>query len=318
MFKIGHIFGTFWIVFSLVSLVNSQYKLKCSQLSSNKFNQCNIKETEIKINSTLSDIDVGWRQPQSINHVFVRFLKSEYFPEYLESILEILKSLKNLEVRSCGRIAILSQSFKNSKHLETILMVGNNMTFLRDYSFLGADNLRVLDLHDNGIEMISPNAFHGLKKVENISLDLNDIWKLDFLLFKILTNLKSLSLSGNKIIQISNFDKKSYPDLSSLDLTGNSCINKKFRVTVVQDLTENFARCNPSFSEFQKRIVELNQENSRLSRSLSIALTFLAILVILIIAVGVTIGYFYFRSQYNTQNPVNVSECKKKFEGMQS
>jgi hypothetical protein len=221
-------------------------------------------------------------------------------------------------------------------------MVGNNMTFLKDYSFLGADNLRVLDLHDNGIEMISPNAFHGLKKVENISLDLNDIWKLDFLLFRMLTNLKSLSLSGNKIIQISNFDKKSYPELSTLDLTGNSCINKKFRVTVVQDLTENFARCNPSFSEFQKRIVELNEENSRLSRSLSIALTFLAILVILIIAVGVTIGFFYFRShsrnhelpkpssqieankmsqrkpQYNTQNPVNVSECKKKFEGMQS
>ncbi|XP_076112040.1 uncharacterized protein LOC143080200 [Mytilus galloprovincialis] len=119
----------------------------------------------------------------------------------------------------------LSQIPKNlPPSLQKLYLNGNQVSTLKDNSFMKLSKLQLLYLGGNKIHQLQQNAFYGLTSLKKIHLVDNKIHTLPGRLFEPFVVLESLELNKNKINQIPNSDSlfASMLSLLYLNMADNS------------------------------------------------------------------------------------------------
>ena len=146
----------------------------------------------------------------------------------IDNILgQAFRNLKFLDFRNNKIRSIKSFSFSDyyDNNIENLILMNNNLNYLRDYPFHNLKNVVSINLDNNRLEFIEMMAFDSLKSIRKISLRNNS---LKFIFNNIFSYINSdanlIDLSNNKINQIFEDSFKNtktlsidYESISSVD-----------------------------------------------------------------------------------------------------
>ena len=106
-----------------------------------------------------------------IYHTFLPILDENFF------LFKTIKYIEQMEFIGCSISQIKNGTFSNYKtrfrYLKSLIISNNNLTQIKEETFIGLSNLVQLDLDDNPIEFIADDAFKHLKKLKILSLNNN-------------------------------------------------------------------------------------------------------------------------------------------------
>ena len=163
----------------------------------------------------------------SIEHIDLDYNKISRFENshilYTENLLPNLRSLSmnhNYIEGFCGEsIQNSCMDLRNMTQLKQLFLWSNVITELKRTSFMGLDNLSILDLGNNMIRNISMETFDSTPALE--VLKLNDNWMKQPPPICGLKNLVELRLEGNKILYLNKMSFCGLPKLAVIDLSRN-------------------------------------------------------------------------------------------------
>jgi Leucine-rich repeat (LRR) protein len=131
---------------------------------------------------------------------------------------------------SNNRISNLSTTFNNLTKLKNLELTNNLIIEVTDYSFIGSDQLELINLRDNKITQIGRNAFSHMKKLKYLDLTNNSITEIPEELFSQNSQLEIVVLKHNQITQIKPKTFHYLHKLQSLNFSHNclTIIGSKF------------------------------------------------------------------------------------------
>lgn len=206
-------------------------------------------------------------------------------------LFDEFRQVKILEINHVGLRNIFQNSFLRAEKLKVFQAIGNRISVISAYVFMGAVNLKALDLSANIITNIHHEAFVGLENLKELSLSSNRIAILDEQTFQPLKNLtwiwldrneikiisvnllissqklRGIYLNNNKVSALSTVLFDNLPELDFLFLEGNNCTGKNFIHTKIKTNSNVKKELSKCFEEF-RTIVPDEEEKFRLKHVL--------------------------------------------------
>jgi Leucine-rich repeat (LRR) protein len=244
------------------STVNKYLVMECLLDTSEKmdldFSLVNVSNTNKAINLTIQNkifdtIGSSVLGPNCIKYLVSLNLENNQIKSFDASVFSKMTNLVELQLNTNNIRDLDKKTFEqNMTRLETLGLGGNEIAFIKRFSFGSLNSIKILLLHSNKIEKIHKNLFENLKKLENLQLQSNSIDFIEKNSFEDLVNLRELYLFNNglKKIECGIFEK--LPNLKELRLDLNEILT-----------IEKGSLANPSFS-----LLKLN--NNRLNFSLNV------------------------------------------------
>lgn len=124
---------------------------------------------------------------------------------------------------------------------------GNNFEVIKDFTFIGRRNLKILYLNSSNIQTLTNRTFFGLKNLELLSLKQNEIQQLNGDEFNELESVRYLFLQYNRIKHIERKTFVQLLHLQVLNLHGNmlTTIELTFMPPLTHlDIGENLLECD--------------------------------------------------------------------------
>ena len=105
--------------------------------------------------------------------------------------------------------------------MNSLYLVGNKITVIKKFAFVGLEKLNKLSLSNNCIDTIEQNGMDGLPNLDSLSLKNNRLSFLGYNCFVKLTNLKNLDISFNLFNACKNFSFEGVNKGVLLNLSNN-------------------------------------------------------------------------------------------------
>lgn len=113
-----------------------------------------------------------------------------------------LELVKEYNIRNCDEIK--SFGFESWYSIEKIGANGNRIKVLKNDTYIGGNDIKIINLENNLISAIQIEAFRNLHKLEELNLNRNDLKELKSGIFDSLENLKIISISHSKLSVLEN------------------------------------------------------------------------------------------------------------------
>ncbi|XP_050073076.1 toll-like receptor 6 [Anopheles maculipalpis] len=145
-----------------------------------------------------------------------------------------LVSLKELRLKLCSIKTLNLALLATLRHLETVQLIGNNITTIYPPQSALAANIRTVDLSYNQLRRIDMSVLRSLKLMQTLNLEHNQLSTVDYRPGEVVTlpRLTTLRLSNNKLERIS-FEQLNATSLEYLVLSSN-------RFITVPEYLQNF------------------------------------------------------------------------------
>ncbi|UJR13490.1 hypothetical protein I4U23_000504 [Adineta vaga] len=152
------------------------------------------------------------------------------------SFLRSLKQLHTLDLSQNHLHELFIQDFLGLKHLNTLILRQNRITYLSYGIFTYCHQITTLDLSDNQISIIDSNAFLILKNLKILLLNNNPLGQRSLTnnLLKPLKNLQYLDLENTQLENLPSFLFLFNQQLKSIKLRGNYFRNENTSLPLKQ------------------------------------------------------------------------------------
>ncbi len=203
-----------------------QYTEKIN-LSKNMIN--NIKEDLFENFKYLTNLDLSFNlisniHPKSMDY-FVKLEKLSLNENKISDLtwflnLNNLRNIKTFEINN-NQINSIDSIIFNAANLTYLDLSFNRLELIKENTFYGLVNLRILKLNNNFIRDIYDESFRTLTNLNNLDISFNNLTVVREKTFNGLNNLQDLSLRSNQINQV---DLNAFSLLSSnlkVDLKNN-------------------------------------------------------------------------------------------------
>jgi Leucine-rich repeat (LRR) protein len=172
---------------------------------------------------------------------------------------------------SNNRISNLSTTFNNLTKLKDLQLINNLVIEVTDYSFIGSDQLELINLRNNKITQIGRNAFSHMKKLYYLDLTNNSITEIPEELFSQNSQLEYILLKHNQITQIKPKTFHYLYKLQKLDFSHN-CIttigSKSINIFSSSHLSINFEFNRLTENSFNKNSFVFDDKNTETKLSI--------------------------------------------------
>ena len=182
--------------------------LSISHIEGNTFVNYPVPVTTIILSSNvLSYLPPHLFQPFSPTLIHLNLQRNEFHSLTKNYFLRRLDRLQTLDFSKNQLTQIFKQDFTGLRHLETLILRENKLTYLPYAVFSRCRTITSLDLSDNEISIIDSNAFRSLYRLKTLVLSNNPLghYFLTNQLFMPLKNLEYLDLENAKLTQLRPF-----------------------------------------------------------------------------------------------------------------
>jgi Leucine-rich repeat (LRR) protein len=243
-------------------------KLQYLTLSNNKLTEVS-ENMFTDVNNSL-DIRLNNNKISKIKSIFkkLRYLDSRY--NLISYVIEdAINTIRHSEIIkfSNNRISNLSTTFNNLTKLKVLELSNNLVIEVTDYSFVGSDQLELIDLRDNKITQIGRNAFSHMKKLKYLDLSNNSITEIPEELFSQNSQLEFIVLKHNQITQIKPKTFHYLYKLRSLDFSHNYITtigSKSIKIFSSSHLSIDFESNKLTENSFNKNSFAFDDKNSEI------------------------------------------------------
>ncbi|XP_054167516.1 slit homolog 1 protein-like [Oppia nitens] len=163
--------------------------------------------------------------PHTLNPALKELILKNNHIRGVQSSLSVYRSLELLDISFNQLTDLGENNFLESNRIETMVLVTNSLTTLKNYTFNGLSSLKKLYLSDNKLEEINANVLKPLTLLQILDLSHNQIRYISSAAFNGLTNLIDLNLRSNQLNAIPSNSFKFVPNIKALDLGSNMLIN---------------------------------------------------------------------------------------------
>ncbi|XP_065333205.1 toll-like receptor 13 [Cloeon dipterum] len=169
-------------------------------------------------------------------------LQGNTFHRLDQDSFPVMEALQTLDLRRCSILALLGKAFQGLKALKNLYLSGNRFKILQDEPFKALSKLEFLDLSNNPDPILSDqdatykiknHTFSGLENLKILNLAHSRIKYIENGTFYDMPQLTTLSLCNTLVDLGSNF-LQAVPNLRILDLSNNE--NLKFEPSVFKGL----------------------------------------------------------------------------------
>jgi hypothetical protein len=199
--------------------------LGITSIESNIFNNYHISiKTIILSSNSLSDLPNNIFKSFRTTLINLNLQQNQFDSLKKNSFLRHLEQLRILDLSKNRIKEIFKEAFIGLKHLDTLILRENQLTYLSYANFIHCRTITTLDLSDNKISMINSNTFHLLNHLKILLLNNNPLGQglLTNYLLKPLKNLQYLDLENTQLENLSSFLFISNQRLKSIKLRRNS------------------------------------------------------------------------------------------------
>lgn len=283
---------TFLFCTTLTDTFDPQLTLNCDFQSYTR-NTCKVKDLENHDQNSVFSKVIGNHAANKSNELVTGLIIKQQNITYVpRKISKFFPNLQRYDVRISALISIQREDFEGFNHLESIILVQNNLEALSYDVFHDLSQLKSLRLSENKLKTLHYKIFWNNINLEELALDNN---QLSFIHEELLTELRKLTsiyLQNNRIedlreqtfannrqlelIELTNNRLKTIgpelitglENLKTFNFTNNDCITRSYKTTA--DLSELFKTfCFPPyFRRFELEIQSLHSIRKKLNESL--------------------------------------------------
>ncbi len=213
--------------------------LGISNIEANTFLNYRIPVTTIILSSNfLSYLPHSLFQPFYSTLIHLNLQNNQFHSLLNNYFLRRLNQLRTLDLSKNQLNQLYKQDFTGLRHLETLILRENKLTYLPYAVFSRCRTITTLDLSDNDISMIDSNAFRSLYRLKTLLLSNNPLGQrlLTNQLLEPLKNLEYLDLENTDLNNLRPFLFISNSRLQSIKLRRNN-----FQ-TMINDLHHSLQR----------------------------------------------------------------------------
>lgn len=185
--------------------------------------------TELDLSKGLKDGKLLLPYIHKLKHLEHLSLYDKQIQNIDPGTFEDMPHLKSLQFGGWGDNdcipTLLPKTFMGLDNLTVLQLFRNKMENVEPHAFAGLNNLEELNIGQNNIIELKCDTFCGLEKLSKLSLDNNSITTLEEGCFNSLTNVKEITLFNNLLEKLPEHLFKSLANLEILIL--GKCANLK-------------------------------------------------------------------------------------------